>query len=56
MASEKKSADKSITNKKTYFKKERKFSEQDLKRFKKLEERFEEILKEEKKLKKEGKQ
>ena len=48
---EKKSTDKSVTNKKTYFKKERKFSDADLKRFKKLEKRFLEILENEKKLK-----
>ena len=54
---EKKSTDKYVTNKKTYYKNEnkRQFSEADLKRFKKLAERFDEILALEKKLNKEEK-
>ena len=50
---EKKSTNKSVTKKKTYYEK-KKFTDQDLKRFKKLEERFNEILQLEKKSKKEG--
>ena len=47
---EKKSTNKSVTKKKTYYEK-KKFTDQDLKRFKKLEERFNEILQLEKKSK-----
>jgi flagellar motor switch protein FliM len=54
---EEKNTERSITNKKTYFKKEnkRKFSKEDLKRFKKIADRFDEILENEKKLNKEEK-